>query len=40
MTNPVPATQMLHDLSEGDRSAADRLLPLVYQELRDLAAAI
>ena len=35
---PAPATQMLRDLSQGDRSAADRLAPLVYQELRALAA--
>ena len=38
MAEPAPATQMLRDLSQGDRSAADRLLPLVYQELRALAA--
>ena len=31
-------TQILAAASEGDRSAADRLLPLVYDELRVLAA--
>ena len=30
---------MLHALAEGDPSAADHLLPLVYDELRKLAAA-
>ena len=32
-------TQILHALAEGDSSAADQLLPLVYEELRNLAAA-
>jgi hypothetical protein len=32
-------TRLLAELGRGDRSAADRLLPLVYQELRDLASA-
>jgi RNA polymerase sigma factor (TIGR02999 family) len=31
-------TQILHALAEGDPSAADQLLPLVYDELRQLAA--
>src|SRR5262245_8127433 len=31
-------TQILHALAEGDPSAADQLLPLVYDELRKLAA--
>ena len=31
-------TQLLHALGEGDRQAAEKLLPLVYQELRRLAA--
>ena len=31
-------TLLLSALSEGDPSAADKLLPLVYQELRQLAA--
>jgi RNA polymerase sigma factor (TIGR02999 family) len=32
-------TQILESLQQGDRTAADRLLPLVYDELRKLAAA-
>ncbi len=35
LTNEV--TQILEDLSRGDRSAVDRLLPHVYGELRALA---
>jgi RNA polymerase sigma factor (TIGR02999 family) len=31
-------TQILADIEQGDRQAADRLLPLVYSELRRLAA--
>jgi RNA polymerase sigma factor (TIGR02999 family) len=31
-------TQILHALAEGDPHAASRLLPLVYEELRQLAA--
>ncbi len=31
-------TALLHSLKEGDRQALDRLLPLVYQEMRALAA--
>ena len=35
---PSPdATQLLADLHAGDRRAADRLLPLVYEEFRRLA---
>ena len=34
----VNVTQLLDQLSSGDRSAADRLLPQVYEELRALAA--
>lgn len=30
-------TQLLHDWSEGDRAAYDRLVPLVYDELHRLA---
>lgn len=30
-------TQLLHDWSEGDEGAAERLMPLVYDELRRLA---
>ena len=32
-------TRILSRIEQGDPSAADRLLPLVYRELRDLAAA-
>lgn len=32
-------TQILSQIESGDRAAADRLLPLVYEELRKLAAA-
>jgi RNA polymerase sigma-70 factor (ECF subfamily) len=32
-------TQLLHDWSDGDKSAAERLMPLVYDELRRLAGA-
>ena len=37
---PVSAqtTQILIDLSRGERSAASRLMPLIYDELRGLAA--
>ena len=31
-------TRILNQISEGDPSAADQLLPIVYQELRKLAA--
>jgi RNA polymerase sigma factor (TIGR02999 family) len=36
---PGEATEILRALEAGDPSAADRLLPLVYDELRKLAAA-
>jgi hypothetical protein len=32
-------TQLLHAIDAGDSKAADQLLPLVYEELRRLAAA-
>ncbi len=32
-------TRILEAIEQGDPSAADRLLPLVYEELRQLAAA-
>ena len=32
-------TQILSDLAQGDAHAAEQLLPLVYEELRELAAA-
>ncbi|MCC6360696.1 MAG: sigma-70 family RNA polymerase sigma factor [Phycisphaerales bacterium] len=37
MAPETPITQYIADLSAGDRSAADRLLPHVYEELRKLA---
>lgn len=37
--HPSDITRALHDAARGDRQAADRLLPLVYDELRQLAAA-
>ena len=39
MTPPTPSnvTQLLKDWSAGDRAATDRLMPLVYEELRRLA---
>ena len=38
MGQTTDATRLLRDLSQGSRSAADQLLPLVYDELRRLAA--
>ena len=35
---PAEVTQLLNDIEHGDPRAADELLPLVYQELRKLAA--
>lgn len=35
--SPHDVTEMLHDWSEGDAGAAERLMPLVYDELRKLA---
>ena len=32
-------TQILHDIENGDLSSSDKLLPIVYEELRKLAAA-
>ena len=37
MTSPPEATELLTDLSAGNERAADQLLPLVYEQLRDLA---
>ncbi len=34
----TPVTELLHDWAAGDAHAADRLLPLVYEELRRIAA--
>jgi RNA polymerase sigma-70 factor, ECF subfamily len=36
-TPPDQITQLLMDLSRGDKESLDRLMPLVYQELRKLA---
>ena len=38
MTNVAQITSLLDDLGQGRPGAADRLLPLVYDELRDLAS--
>jgi len=38
MTTSSDVTRALVDLSAGDRSALDRLLPLVYEQLRQMAA--
>jgi RNA polymerase sigma-70 factor, ECF subfamily len=35
---PAQITQLLHDWQAGDRSALDRLIPLVYDELRLIAS--
>lgn len=37
MTPPHEATLLLAELGRGDKSAADRLMPLVYDELRAMA---
>ncbi len=37
-TSPSDVTQLLHDWKNGDRAAVDALTPLVYDELRRLAA--
>ncbi len=38
MSTEHDANTILHDLAAGDQRAADRLMPLVYDELRMLAA--
>lgn len=38
-SDPSSVTEILRSWREGDSSAADRLLPIVYGELRSLAAA-
>ena len=38
MTQKIEVTQLLRKAQEGDRGALDRLLPLVYDELRRVAA--
>ena len=37
MVSPGPVTELLLDWSEGNQSALDRLIPLVYEELRQIA---
>ena len=38
MASPGDVTQLLHSWSGGDKQALDQLVPLVYRELRSLAA--
>ncbi|SRR5579885_767788 len=38
MTQTSPYTALLHDWARGDTDALNRLMPLVYEELRRLAA--
>ena len=39
VANELPSvTEILHEVQQGNRAAADRLLPAVYDELRELAA--
>ncbi len=38
MSTPAGITQLLIDWSKGDQAALDRLMPLVYSELRRLAS--
>ena len=40
LTDPPDTTRLVLDLTAGDDHAADQLLPVVYQELRSLAAAL
>ena len=37
MTAPAEFTRLLEDLTAGNRAVADRLMPLVYDELRGIA---
>ena len=37
-SQPLDVTRMLDELRSGDRAALDRMLPLVYAELRQIAA--
>jgi len=39
LVSMTDVTQILSQIESGDPSAADQLLPLVYEELRNLAAA-
>jgi RNA polymerase sigma-70 factor (ECF subfamily) len=38
MDHPADITRMLHDWKGGNRDALDRLIPVVYEELRALAS--
>jgi RNA polymerase sigma-70 factor (ECF subfamily) len=38
LTSPEEVTRILNDMSAGNRDAPDRLMPLVYDELRRLAS--
>ena len=35
---PIDITQLLHRLQDGDRSAEEKLVPILYKELHRLAA--
>ena len=37
MSSPNDVTKLLTEISQGDERAADRLLPCLYEELRELA---
>ncbi len=37
MTTPSEVTQLLHSWSEGDETALERLMPLVFEDLRRIA---
>lgn len=39
LTGPGEATRLLADISNGDRAAIEKLMPIVYEELRSLAEA-
>src|SRR5713101_2652182 len=38
ITSPGEITQLLSDWSNGDKAALDKLVPMVYEELRRLAS--
>jgi len=38
-SRPGEATRLLADISKGDRNAIEKLMPIVYEELRSLAVA-
>lgn len=39
--NPqIDVTEFLHDIEQGNQNAADRLLPLIYEDLRAVAGAL